>query len=134
MKPSTPSIPLLAAAAWNLSAALAALAAPTLHLATFYRLPVPQTPVLMTYHYSLWSFILVMGICYAIAAYDAAARRGILLVGAIGKPVAFLVWVIAFALGIGSPMLLIGGLGDLVWAFYFIHVLRQVPKAVSDAG
>ncbi|MBC7542017.1 MAG: hypothetical protein H7338_04730 [Candidatus Sericytochromatia bacterium] len=129
---TTTTVPALyAAAAWNISGSLSAMLAPQLHYRLFDAIPAPDSPMLRVYHNTLWSFVLVMGICYAVAAYEPLARKGVLLAGAIGKPVACLIWAIAFMQGIGSPMPLIGGLGDLLWAVYFVTLLRRMPTLAA---
>jgi hypothetical protein len=119
------STALRAAAAWNLLGAGSALLAPSLHYRLLYIPPASHDPVGRVAHYTLWSIVLVMGISYGIAASDLQARRGILIAGAMGKTIACLIWVVSFAMGIGTGLLLVGGLGDLAWALYFITVIRR---------
>jgi hypothetical protein len=130
---TSPTIPLRLAAAWNILAACGALAAPDLHFRLFYRVPAGHDPIGSVSHYTLWLTVLVMGVCYAIAASDVQARRGILIAGAIGKTTACLAWAVAFALGIGTNWLLFGALGDLAWAAYFLRLLRRADSPARQA-
>ena len=117
------------AALWNLLAGAGALLMTDVNLKLFFTLESPQPPAVMVLFYSLWVTALSMGVAYGIAAESARFRDGILIVGAIGKTSVFFLWTAAFLMGSGAPLLLVGAIGDLLWAAYFVWVLRSDVRA-----
>ena len=113
------------AALWNLAAAAGALLLTETNLSMFFQLPSPQPPGVMVIFYSLWIMVLTLGVAYGIAATNLRFRDGILVVGAIGKTSVFVAWTAAFVAGSGTPMLLVGGIGDLAFAVWFVWLLRN---------
>ncbi|MDP2344113.1 MAG: hypothetical protein Q8O67_24360 [Deltaproteobacteria bacterium] len=113
------------AALWNLLAATGAVVMTEVNLELFFKLDSPQPPGVMLVFYSLWVMVLALGVAYAVAAVAPRFREGILVVGAIGKSSIFLVWAAAFVQGSGTPLLLVGGIGDLLWAAWFVWILRS---------
>ena len=121
----TPSLMLRLAALWNFIGTGGALFFVDLHFTTFYAVDVPQTAGVMLVHRTLWLIVGVLGLCYGIAASSLRYRDGILLVGTIGKTMVFVVWTVAVVQGVGTPLMFAGGAGDLVWAGYFVWLLRR---------
>jgi hypothetical protein len=54
-----------------------------------------------------------------LAAFWLASRRAVLLAGGAGKAVYFLACAALVASGVGQPLVLVFGLGDLAMAFLF---------------
>jgi hypothetical protein len=112
------------AAALNVIGALSALAAMPLHLQMFYGHG--STDILVKfYHYNFWCVVLAMGIGYAIVARNPAENRGLMLIGAIGKLIAAASWVLMYALGEATPLVLAGVAYDGSFGILFLLILRQ---------
>ncbi len=116
------------AALWNLMAG-GMLLMPELGLRLFFGLEAPQPGAVMVLFYTVWFFVLALGAAYGIASANLRFRDGILIVGAIGKSSIFLLWTAAFAFGQGTPLLFLGGVGDLAWAAFFVWILRSTTRS-----
>lgn len=109
---------LLAAALFNLGAALA-FAFPA-SLGQLVALPAAP-PVYLALSAM---FIGLFGGCYAWLAMQPAISRPLLAFGAIGKTIAFAVFLGLWLCGQASTLLMLGGVGDLVFAAFFFAWLR----------
>lgn len=121
------------AALWNLSGAGLSLVSIDLHLAMFYTQAPSPDFILKVYHVCLWGFVAVMGLGYVMAGRNFVQYQGVLWVAIPGKLLASLVWLYAFAIGQGTPLLLVGALGDMAWAGYFVYVLKNPPVPETAA-
>jgi hypothetical protein len=113
------------AAAWNIVAALGAMAQPAL----FYRLAFsyegPIDPVWLQMHLGFWFLIALFGIGYGAVGRDPEHNRGILVLGVIGKTGFGLYWIAQFVAWRASSLLALGATGDLVFAALFVRWLRR---------
>jgi cytochrome c biogenesis protein CcdA len=121
-----PKIIFRAAAIWNMLGAASALANPQLHIQLFYHWTQPLDFLALTMHYMLWTFIFLLGVGYGLIGNDPYHNSALLWVGILGKTGAALIWYAVYVLGHGTPMLLIGATGDLIWAGVFFWWLQKI--------
>jgi len=111
---------LIFAAAWNLIGAASSLADPARHFAQMYHQRAPFEDALALFFYQCtWINVLAWGVAYLVAAWTPASRTAVLLAGGLGKVVYFVVCVALVNAGIGRPLVLAFGLGDLAMAVLF---------------
>lgn len=112
---------LLVSAAWNITGGLTSLADPANHFAQMYSVApaVANDPLLMYFYQCTWINVLAWGGAYALAAFWPRSRAAVLAAGGAGKAVYFLACAALVASGVGKPLVLAFGLGDLLMAALF---------------
>jgi hypothetical protein len=111
---------LIFAAAWNLVGGSTSLADPASHFAQMYTVAPPADDALLMFFYqSTWINVLAWGGAYLLAAFWAASRRAVLIAGGAGKAAYFVASVALVGSGVGQPLVLVFGLGDLAMALLF---------------
>lgn len=112
---------LLASAAWNITGGLSSLADPAHHIAQMYTVaPAAANDVLLRYFYQCtWINVLAWGAAYGLAAFWPASRAAVLAAGGAGKAAYFVACAALVASGVGKPLVLAFGLGDLLMAALF---------------
>lgn len=112
---------LLASAAWNLTGAATSLAAPANHFAQMYHVApaVADDPLLMYFFQCTWISVLAWGGAYALAAFWPRSHAAVLAAGGAGKAMYFVACAMLVASGVGKPLALAFGLGDLLMAVLF---------------
>lgn len=111
---------LLTSAAWNITGGATSLADPANHFAQMYTSAPPDADALLMYFYRCtWINVLAWGLAYALAAYWPRSRAAVLVAGGAGKAVYFVACAGLVASGVGKPLVLAFGLGDLVMAALF---------------
>ncbi len=113
------------AAVLNIIGALSALAAMPLHLQLFYGHG-SEDVLVKFYHYNFWFVVLAMGIGYAIVARNPSQNQGLILIGSIGKLAAAVSWLIMYALGEATPLVLAGVVYDGSFGILFLLVFWQM--------
>lgn len=116
------------AAALNIIGALSALAAMPLHLQLFYGHGSADILVKF-YHYNFWFVVLAMGLGYAIVARSPSQNQGLILIGSIGKLAAAASWLIMYALGEATPLVLAGVAYDGSFGILFLLILWQLRSS-----
>lgn len=118
---------LLASAAWNITGAAASLADPTRHFAQMYTMaPTRADDALLMYFYQCtWINVLAWGGAYGLAAFWPRSRAAVLAAGGAGKAAYFLACAALVASGVGKPLVLAFGLGDLLMAAMFGWALQS---------
>ena len=127
---------LLASAAWNLTGAATSLAAPANHFAQMYHVApaVADDPLLMYFFQCTWINVLAWGMAYALAAFWPRSRAAVLAAGGAGKAMYFVACAMLVASGIGKPLVLAFGLGDLLMAALFGWALLSQRRRDRQAG
>ncbi|MBX3606672.1 MAG: hypothetical protein KF788_15440 [Piscinibacter sp.] len=112
---------LLVAAAWNITGGVTSLADPARHFAQMYTVApaVAGDPLLAYFYQCTWINVLAWGAAYALAAFWPRSRAVVLAAGGAGKAVYFLACAALVASGVGRPLVLAFGLGDLLMAALF---------------
>jgi hypothetical protein len=111
---------LLGAAAWNLTGGVTSLADPANHIAQMYTVALSADDALFAYFYQCtWINVLAWGLAYLFAAFWPQSRQAVLAAGGIGKAVYFVACAMLVATGVGKPLVLAFGVGDLVMAVLF---------------
>jgi len=111
---------LMFAAAWNLVGGATSLADPAGHIAQMYVAAPPADDALLMFFYQCtWINVLAWGSAYLLSAFWPASRRAVLIAGGAGKAAYFLASAALVASGVGQPLVLVFGLGDLAMAFLF---------------
>lgn len=112
---------LLASAAWNITGGMTSLADPANHFARMYVVApeVVNDPLLMYFYQCTWINVLAWGGAYALAAFWPRSRAAVLVAGGAGKAVYFLACAALVASGVGKPLVLAFGIGDLLMAVLF---------------
>lgn len=112
---------LLVSAAWNITGGVTSLADPANHFAQMYTAaPAVANDVLLMYFYQCtWINVLAWGGAYGLAAFWPQSRAAVLAAGGAGKAVYFLACAALVASGVGKPLVLAFGLGDLLMAALF---------------
>ncbi len=112
---------LLGSAAWNITGAVTSLADPAHHFAQMYTVapPAARDALLMYFYQCTWINVLAWGGAYALAAFWPQSRAAVLAAGGAGKAVYFLACAALVASGVGKPLVLVFGLGDLAMAALF---------------
>lgn len=113
---------------WNLGGAipswLGAVFVPDL---AFGNLGITPPAVLFPY-LAMYAFIFTFGIGYIIVSRDIAKNHGIVVLGIVGKTLFFIHCVIAFVLKEANVMLLLTGIGDMVFVGLFVEFLLSVRR------
>lgn len=127
---------LLASAAWNLTGGITSLADPANHFAQMYSVARPAEDVLLMYFYQCtWINVLAWGLAYLLAAFWPQSRRAVLAAGGIGKAAYFFACALLVSTGVGKPLVLAFGIGDLVMALLFgwalLSLLRSEPAVAA---
>jgi hypothetical protein len=127
---------LIASAAWNLTGGATSLLDPANHFASMYTVAPRLDDLLLMYFYQCtWINVLAWGGAYLLAAFWRDARPAVLVAGGLGKAVYFIACAALVLTGVGKPLVLLFGLGDLVmaglfaWAFVARH--RQDSGGIS---
>jgi hypothetical protein len=112
---------LLCSAVWNITGGVTSLADPANHFARMYAMApaVANDPLLMYFYQCTWINVLAWGVAYALAAFWPNSRAAVLAAGGAGKAVYFLACAALVASGVGKPLVLAFGLGDLLMAALF---------------
>jgi hypothetical protein len=116
---------LLIAAARNIAGAVISLADPANHFSQMYTtVPAAADDALLMYFYQCtWINVLAWGGAYALAAFWPKSRAAVLGAGGAGKALYFLACAALVASGVGKPLVLAFGLGDLLMAALFSWAL-----------
>ena len=118
----------LIAGLWNLGGAIPAwLGAIYMPGLTFGSSGIAVPAVLFPYH-AMYAFIITFGIGYIIVSRDIAKNHGIVVLGIIGKVLFFTSCVGAYASKEANLLVLLTGIGDLVFAFLFLKFLLSVRR------
>jgi hypothetical protein len=96
----------------NLLAGSAALALPDLNTTLLYGFEEPLEGVFLRYHYMIWSMVLAMGAGYWVAARAPERYSALILAAALGKLSIAGIWLEMAWHGIGTWLLLAGGVFD----------------------
>jgi ABC-type Mn2+/Zn2+ transport system permease subunit len=124
---------LLASAAWNISGGATSLADPANHFAQMYTVAPPAGDALLMYFYQCtWINVLAWGLAYALAAFWKESRPAVLLAGGIGKAVYFVACLGLVLSGVGKPLVLAFGIGDLAMAGLFGWAFWSQRRAVRS--
>lgn len=111
---------LIVAAAWNLIGGATSLADPAGHFAAMYTVAAPAGDALLMFFYQCtWINVLAWGGAYLLAAFSPPSQRAVLIAGGLGKTAYFFSCAALVAAGIGKPLVLAFGLGDLAMAVLF---------------
>jgi Na+/serine symporter len=112
------------AALWNLICGIGALVDPRSHFAQLYTAQLSLDDPLQAFFYqATWVNVIAWAIGYLLVARDAAARTPVLFAGGAGKIAYFGVALILYQSGVGTTMLLVAGVVDLVFAGLFMYIL-----------
>lgn len=113
-----------AAAAWNFSAAAVALAAPEFHAQAFFgssdSLSAPGARI---NHQVVWISIAFFGVGYLMVAREPRKNHGLVLIAAMGKASVGILWIHGYLAHAASALLLVGAVGDLIFAGLFAYFL-----------
>ncbi|MEE2643771.1 MAG: hypothetical protein VYD19_02450 [Myxococcota bacterium] len=117
------------AAFWNLSAAVVALAVPSLHADSFYGdasvLNGADAAIASLNSQLFWVAVLFFALGYWLVARDPSQNHALVLVAALGKAAVGLRWLWAYQGGLVTSFALVGAVGDLVFAGLFMLFLAQ---------
>lgn len=120
---------LLASAAWNITGGASSLLAPTNHFKQMYTASPATNDVLLMYFYQCtWINVLAWGLAYLLAAIWKESRPAVLAAGGVGKAIYFLACIGLVASGVGKPLTLVFGLGDLLMALLFGWALLSTQR------
>ena len=112
------------AALWNLIGGIGALVDPKAHFAQLYTAQLSLDDPLQAFFYqATWINVIAWAVGYLLVARDPAGRTPVLFAGGAGKIAYFGVTLILFQSGVGTPMLLVAGLVDLVFAGLFMYIV-----------
>ena len=127
---------LLAAAAWNITGAITSLADPANHFAQMYAVApaVADDALLMYFYRCTWINVLAWGGAYALATFWPRSRAAVLAAGGAGKALYFIACAMLVASGVGKPLVLAFGLGDLLMAALFGWALLAQRHRDRPAG
>lgn len=116
---------LLVSAAWNITGGVTSLADPANHFAQMYSVvpAVADDALLMYFYQCTWINVLAWGGAYALAAFWPASRAAVLAAGGAGKAMYFVACAALVGSGVGKPLVLAFGLGDLLMAALFAWAL-----------
>jgi hypothetical protein len=111
---------LIGSAAWNITGGATSLLDPANHFAQMYTVaPRPDDALLMYFYQCTWINVLAWGAAYLLAAFWRDSRPAVLAAGGIGKAVYFFACAALVWSGVGKPLVLLFGLGDLFMAGLF---------------
>jgi hypothetical protein len=126
---------LLASAAWNLTGGLTSLADPANHFRQMFTVAADVNDALLMYFYQCtWINVLAWGLAYLLAAFWPQSRKAVLAAGSAGKAAYFIVCVALVASGVGRPLVLAFGLGDLLMAGLFFWALLSQRRDDRRGG
>jgi len=131
---------LLVSAAWNITGGATSLADPANHFAQMYTVapPAANDALLMYFYQCTWINVLAWGAAYGLAAFWPRSRAAVLAAGGAGKAVYFLACAALVASGVGKPLVLAFGLGDLLMAvlfgWAFVSQRRRERQAARPTG
>jgi hypothetical protein len=112
------------AAIWNLVCGIGGLVDPKSHFAQLYTAQLSLDDPLQAFFYqATWVNFIAWAIAYLLVTRDAAVRTPVLFAGGVGKIAYFGVALILYQSGVGTTMLLIAGVVDLVFAGLFMYIL-----------
>jgi hypothetical protein len=94
--------------------------------------PRPEDALLMYFYQCTWINVLAWGAAYLLAAFWRDSRPAVLVAGGIGKAVYFLACAGLVLSGVGKPLVLLFGLGDLVMAGLFAWAFLAQRREVSS--
>lgn len=116
---------LLLSAAWNITGGVTSLVDPANHFAQMYTVApaVAGDALLMYFYQCTWINVLAWGGAYALAAFWPQSRAAVLAAGGAGKAVYFVACAALVSSGVGKPLVLAFGLGDLLMAALFAWAL-----------
>ena len=114
------------AAFWNISAALVALAAPEYHAQTLFgTADSVGDPVSAVDTQIFWVSVLFFGVGYWLVARDPSKNHGLVFIAAWGKAFVSVRWIWAYSQGVMTSFVLVGAVGDLVFAALFALFLMR---------
>jgi len=118
------------AAAWNIIAAITVFGSFKKHFVLFYNVTINKNPhfLLWLYHYNFWLIVLMMGVGYYLVSRNLQQNWAVALIGAIGKLAIACSWTYLYCIGIGTKLLLLGAIGDAIFALFFIHFLWNIDQ------
>jgi hypothetical protein len=133
---------LLASAAWNITGGVTSLADPANHFAQMYAAAPPAggDALLMYFYLCTWINVLAWGVAYGLAAYWPQSRAAVLAAGGAGKAAYFVACVALVTAGVGKPLVLAFGIGDLLiaalfgWAFVSQHRRQRRAARALDCA
>jgi hypothetical protein len=126
---------LLASAAWNITGGITSLADPANHFRQMYTVaPAANDALLMYFYQCTWINVLAWGLAYLLAAFWPLSRKAVLVAGAAGKAVYFVACAALVAAGVGRPLVLAFGLGDLLMAALFAWALLSQRRSERGDG
>lgn len=119
---------------YNLFGASGPLLQPELFLKLFFVAPPQSMSVVSQVHLQLgWVSVLSFGIGYAFVALDPTKNRGIVWLGMAGKMYVGLLFVLFWSKGHLQLAAMLGGLGDILFAFLFLLFLWQTRAMANVA-
>jgi hypothetical protein len=126
---------LLTAGAWNIVGGVTSMADPANHFKQMYTVaPATNDALLMYFYHCTWINVLAWGLAYLLAAFLPQSRKAVLTAGAVGKAVYFLACAALVASGVGKPLVLAFGLGDLLMAALFAWALLSQRRSERTGG
>ena len=69
-----------------------------------------------------------MGVGYYLLSRNPKQNWAIALIGAIGKMTIACSWTYLYYIGVGTKLLLLGAIGDTIFALFFIHFLWNIDQ------
>lgn len=128
---------LLVAAMFNLGGSIVTLISPSFFFSQFFKVePDLSTtyPFLAMYHYVFFSVVFIFGIAYWMTALDPVKNKIILFVGAFGKLIAVVFWIMLYLQGHGKWGMLAaiiedGSMGIIMALLYFAKAPQEVAEA-----
>lgn len=126
---------LIGSALWNLTGGVTSLADPANHFAQMYHVaPAADDALFMYFYQCTWINVLAWGLAYLMAAFWPASRGAVLVAGGIGKAVYCLACAGLVMSGVGKPLVLAFGLGDLAMALLFAWAFVSGRRAARAAS
>jgi len=123
------------AAAWNLIGGIGSLIDPANHYARMYTTAPSAADALFTYFYQCtWINVIAWGLAYLHAAFSRQSRQSVLAAGAIGKAMYFVACAGLVLSGVGKPLVLFFGLGDLAMALLFAAACFSARRRAGEPG
>lgn len=125
---------LIIAAIGNWIGSLIALISPAFFFSQFFQHPPDRYstfPYLSLYHFMMWGFILIMGIGYWMCAVNTEKHRVVLLIGGLGKLLAAVFFVMLYAMQQGRWLMIGGGIWDGLFGILFLLLFFARPAAVQ---
>jgi hypothetical protein len=111
------------------------MADPARHFAQMFSVAAPSgDALLMFFYWGTWINVMAWGIAYAAAALVPESRVAVLVAGSLGKAAYFAAAAALVASGVGRPLLLAFGIGDLAMAVLFAWALLSMMRPVHIAA